>query len=108
MVAVLIPQFLLAKEVDGDEFAKATGGIALAGVIVAAYKVYVGAAAKREATRKFEAAIRNSKHDLGIGGLEDGPEDGDLDSDEGVPEDTVDLLEPLRKPPEFYDEDPQP
>ena len=40
MVAVLAPQFLLASEVDGDEFAKATSGIALGGVVVGAYKVW--------------------------------------------------------------------
>lgn len=40
LVAVLTPQFVLASEIDGDEFAKATTGIALAGVVVAAYKVY--------------------------------------------------------------------
>lgn len=39
-LAVLAPQFILASEVDGDEFAKATSGIALAGVVVAAYKVW--------------------------------------------------------------------
>ena len=48
MVAVLTPQFLLANEVDGDEFAKATTGVALAGVVVAAYKVYLSIAEKRE------------------------------------------------------------
>lgn len=40
LAAVLAPQFLLASEIDGDEFAKATTGIALAGVVVAAYKVW--------------------------------------------------------------------
>lgn len=40
MLAVLAPQFLLANEVDGDEYAKAMGGVALAGIVVAAYKVY--------------------------------------------------------------------
>lgn len=41
-LAVLSPQFLLASEVDGDEFAKATAGIALGGVVVAAYKTWKG------------------------------------------------------------------
>lgn len=49
LVAVLTPQFLLANEIDGDEFAKATSGIALAGVVVAAYKVYRTANAKKAA-----------------------------------------------------------
>lgn len=40
LAAVLAPQFILANELDGDEFAKATGGIALAGVVVAAYQVW--------------------------------------------------------------------
>lgn len=40
MVAILTPQFLLANEVDGDEFAKAMSGVALAGVVVAAYRVF--------------------------------------------------------------------
>lgn len=44
LAAVLAPQFLLAAEVDGDEFAKATAGVALAGVVVAAYKVWRGTA----------------------------------------------------------------
>lgn len=42
VIAVLIPQFILANEVDGDEFAKATSGIALAAVIVGAYKIWKG------------------------------------------------------------------
>lgn len=40
LAAVLAPQFILASEIDGDEFAKATSGIALAGVVVGAYKCY--------------------------------------------------------------------
>lgn len=40
LLAVLTPQFLLANEIDGDEFGKATTGIALAGIVVAAYRVY--------------------------------------------------------------------
>jgi len=36
-LAVLAPQFLLASEVDGDEFAKATVGVALGGIVVGAY-----------------------------------------------------------------------
>lgn len=43
MLAVLAPQFILASEVDEDEFAKATTGIALAGVVVTAYKSWQGA-----------------------------------------------------------------
>lgn len=39
-LAVLTPQFLLANELDGDEFAKATSGIALGGVVLAAYKIW--------------------------------------------------------------------
>ena len=42
-VAILAPQFLLAAELDGDEFLKATSGIALAGVVVAGYRVWKGA-----------------------------------------------------------------
>jgi len=42
IAAVLIPQFILAAEIDGDEFAKATSGIVLAGVIVGAYKIWKG------------------------------------------------------------------
>ena len=38
--AVLTPTFILAHEIDGDEFAKATSGVALGGVVVAAYQVY--------------------------------------------------------------------
>ena len=41
MLAVLTPQFILANEIDGDEFAKATSGVALAAVVVAAYKVFM-------------------------------------------------------------------
>lgn len=48
MLAVLAPQFLLASEVDGDEFAKATTGVALAGVVVGAYRVYLGMAGRRK------------------------------------------------------------
>lgn len=48
LVAVLTPQFILANEIDGDEFAKATTGIALAGVVVAAYKVYRTATAPKK------------------------------------------------------------
>lgn len=40
IVAMLIPQFLLAREVDGDEFAKSMVGVALAGVILSAYKAW--------------------------------------------------------------------
>ena len=40
--AMLVPQFILASEIDGDEFAKATSGIVLAGVIVGAYKIWKG------------------------------------------------------------------
>lgn len=43
LVACLIPTFLLAAEVDGDEFAKATSGAVLAGVLLAGYRVYKGA-----------------------------------------------------------------
>lgn len=38
--AVLLPQFLLASEVDGDEFAKAVSGVALGGVVVSAYAAW--------------------------------------------------------------------
>ena len=40
MAAILAPQFLMAVEVDGDEFAKATAGVALAGIVVGGYKVW--------------------------------------------------------------------
>ncbi len=40
LVAALMPTFLLAAEVDGDEFAKAGSGIATAGVCVAIYKIW--------------------------------------------------------------------
>ena len=42
MLAALVPQFILAKEVDGDEFAKATSGVVLAGVILTIYRVWKG------------------------------------------------------------------
>jgi len=38
--AVLTPQFLLASEVDGDEFAKATAGVTLGSVVVMAYSAW--------------------------------------------------------------------
>lgn len=104
MVACLTPQFILASEIDGDEFAKATSGIALAGVIVAAYKVYLSSSQKKAAEKKALEKKRleggfSHEHDLGIGGIEDEPDEPDETA-------TVDLLEPLRKPPEFYhDED---
>ncbi len=40
LVAVLTPQFLMAHELDGDELIKATSGLALGGVALAAYKVW--------------------------------------------------------------------
>lgn len=42
LVAMIVPQLILASEVDGDEFAKATSGIVLAGTMLAAYKIYKG------------------------------------------------------------------
>ena len=39
-IAILAPQFILASEVDGDEFAKATSGIVLGGIVLSAYKVW--------------------------------------------------------------------
>lgn len=39
-IFILLPQFLLASEVDGDEFAKATSGVALGGVVVAGYTAW--------------------------------------------------------------------
>ena len=42
IVAMLAPQFLLASEVDGDEFLKGFGGIALVTGIVAAYRIWKG------------------------------------------------------------------
>jgi L-lactate permease len=54
IVAVLIPQFVLAAEVDGDEFAKATSGIILAGVIVGAYKVWKGQTDVKQRIEKLE------------------------------------------------------
>lgn len=41
-LAVLAPQFLLASEVDGDEYGKATSGVAMAGVVIAAYRSWQG------------------------------------------------------------------
>lgn len=38
--AVLAPQFLLASEVDGDEFAKATVGVTMGGIVVGAYATW--------------------------------------------------------------------
>lgn len=38
--AMLVPQFLLASEVDGDEYAKSTIGVALAAAILGAYKAW--------------------------------------------------------------------
>jgi hypothetical protein len=40
LAAVLAPQFILANEVGGDEFAKATSGVALAGIVVGAYQIW--------------------------------------------------------------------
>lgn len=40
LVAMVAPQLIMASEVDGDEFAKATSGIAIAGVMLGAYKVF--------------------------------------------------------------------
>lgn len=62
MVAVLTPQFLLASEIDGDEFAKATTGVAMAGVVVAAYKVYISVsqAAKRNAEEAAQQGQRSN------------------------------------------------
>lgn len=51
IVAVLTPQFVLAAKVDGDELAKATAGVAMAGVVVAAYRVWKGVAETRAAAR---------------------------------------------------------
>jgi len=42
IAAVLTPQFIMAAEVDGDEVAKATAGVALAAVILGAYRVWKG------------------------------------------------------------------
>lgn len=42
LTAMVAPQIILASEVDGDEFAKATSGIAIAGVMLGAYKVFRG------------------------------------------------------------------
>lgn len=44
----MIPTFILASEVDGDEFAKATSGAILAGIVLAAYRVFKGATAKED------------------------------------------------------------
>lgn len=51
IVAVLTPQFVLAAKVDGSELAKATAGVAMAGVVVAAYRVWKGVAEARAARR---------------------------------------------------------
>lgn len=42
VAAMIVPQLILASEVNGDEFAKATSGIALAGLILGAYRVWKG------------------------------------------------------------------
>lgn len=45
LLAVLTPLFLLANEVDGDEFAKAGSGVFLAAVVsgvAAVYRVWKG------------------------------------------------------------------
>lgn len=54
IVAVLTPQFVLAAKVDGDELAKATAGVAMAGVVVAAYRVWKGVSDARSARRASE------------------------------------------------------
>ncbi len=41
-VSLLTPQFLLASKINGDEFAKSSGGVAVAGVLLTAYKVWSG------------------------------------------------------------------
>lgn len=51
IVAMLIPTFLLASEVDGDEFAKSGMAVALAGVILGAYKVWQAAKERAYATK---------------------------------------------------------
>lgn len=46
MVAVLTPMFLLASEVDGDEFSKAGSGLFLGAVVAGVttiYKIWKGA-----------------------------------------------------------------
>lgn len=43
MACVLAPMFILASEVDGDEFIKASSGLALAamvGAVMAAFKLW--------------------------------------------------------------------
>lgn len=43
MAAILTPQFILAHELDGDEFLKAGSGVALAalvGAVMAGYKTW--------------------------------------------------------------------
>ena len=42
LVAALTPQFLLASEINGDEFAKSTSGAVLAGIILGIYRVWRG------------------------------------------------------------------
>lgn len=46
-LAVLAPQFLLASEVDGDEYGKATSGVAMAGVVIAVCRFLAGQAKQR-------------------------------------------------------------
>ena len=43
MAAILTPQFILANELDGDEFTKAASGVVLAalvGGVIAGYKAW--------------------------------------------------------------------
>jgi len=61
LVAVLAPQFILANEVNGDEFAKATSGVAMAGVVVAAFKVWKTKAAKRAERKEQESQSEGSE-----------------------------------------------
>ena len=50
LLAVLTPQFMMAQEVDGDEYSKATAGVALGAVVVTAYNAW-----KHKATPKDES-----------------------------------------------------
>jgi len=55
MAAILAPQFLLAAEVDGDEFAKATVGVVLAGVVVGGYKIWMSTLKKSKKPDKGDS-----------------------------------------------------
>ena len=42
VAAVLAPTFFLANKIDSDEFFKAGGGVALGGIVLGAYRLFLG------------------------------------------------------------------